>query len=447
MKALIIGNGASGKSASKLMKKLGYDTFVIDEKRVKLSNILINKLLCGLDVLILSPGVSIFHPLVLRAKALNIETVGELEIGFRFLSCKSVAITGTNGKTTTVSLVSKLLENGERKVYVGGNIGIAVSSFCMLPKPSDIAVLEVSSFQLESILHFHPHIAVLLNITPDHLNRHKTMENYIKTKFRIFENQTSKDFAVLNLDDKVICEQDTSFIKSEIYYFSTKNECKGCYCKNDSIYFSDGVVSQFVMRISDVSLSGEHNLSNVLAGLLCAILSGEKISLLSDKVKAFKGISHRLEYVTEINGVTFINDSKATNISSTLVAIKAMSEPTTLIIGGSDKGFDFDEFFENLSPLIKNIVVIGETKEKILSSAKKFNISNVFVASTFKEAVYLAYNLSSANEVVLLSPASASFDMFKNFEQRGRVFIKIVREIERIENRKVRGKKAKKIQN
>ena len=201
------------------------------------------------------------------------------------------------------------------------------------------------------------------------------------------------------------------------------------------------------MRISDIPLQGEHNLSNVLAGLCSAILFGEKIDTLGEKVKAFKGVSHRLEFVSEINGITFINDSKATNISSTIVAIKAMKEPTTLILGGSDKGFEYDELFENFSPIIKNIVAVGETKEKIVKSAKKFNVINVFQAKTFKEAVFLSFSLASENETVLLSPASASFDMFSNFEERGRVFVKTVREIAKIENRKIRNQKIKKEQN
>lgn len=447
VKVVIIGNGTSGKSAMKMLKKLKFDVFLIDEKKVKISNRLKEKLLQNLDLLVLSPGVSIENPFVVCAKQNGVEVASELEIGARMLACDFIAVTGTNGKTTTVSLIKNLLEGENRKVYAGGNIGIAVSSFSHETEKNDKVVLEVSSFQLESTNYFKPKVAVLLNIAPDHLNRHKTMENYVQAKLKILKNQTKNDFAVINLDDEVLCGQDLSFVHSQIYYFSTKNECKGCYCKNGCIYFSDGVVSRFIMRASDIYLRGEHNLSNVLAGLLASILYGENIDSLKEKVKAFKGVSHRLEFVAEINGITFINDSKATNIASTIVAIKAMKEPTTLILGGSDKGLDYDVLFESLSPNIKNIVAVGETKEKILQSAKKFNVINVFQTKTFKEAVFLAFELSNENETVLLSPAAASFDMFANFEERGRVFVRIVREIAKIENRKIRNQKTKKVQN
>jgi len=442
MKALIFGNGASGKSAANLMKKLGFDTFVIDDKRKKITPSLEEKLLKNLDKFILSPGVPYNTALANRARLNGTEVIGEFEMGTRMLSCPSVAVTGTNGKTTTVTLLGSLLEDSFDRVFVGGNIGVPVSSFCMETKKEDIAALEVSSFQLESSTEFHPHVAAILNITPDHLNRHKSMENYTRIKFKIFENQTKNDFAILNLDDPALVECDTSFIRSEIFYFSTKMCCRGCYCKDGSIYFNDGMNDRYIMSVRDIPLSGQHNVSNVLAALLLAILAGAKVELLPQKVKAFKGVSHRLEYVAEVGRVTFINDSKATNISSTIVAVSAMNEPTTLILGGSDKGFDFDELFLNMPSIIKNFVVIGETKNKILESAKKFNISNVFEAKNFKEGVYLAYELSGPDETVLLSPAAASFDMFRNFEERGRVFIKIVREIEKIENRKVRGKKS-----
>ena len=448
VKAVIIGSGTSGKGVAKLLKKLRFDTYLIDEKKVRLSEKVSDKLLQNLDLLVLSPGVSIENSFVQKAKAQKVEVASELEVGARMLACPFIAVTGTNGKTTTVSLIDKLLSPVEDgKVYEGGNIGIAVSSFSHETKKQDKVVLEVSSFQLEATSFFRPKVATILNISQDHLNRHKTMQNYIDTKLKILKDQTSKDFAILNLDDEILCEQDLSFVKSQIYYFSTKNECKGCYCKNGCIYFNDGVISRFVMRTCDIPIQGEHNLSNVLAGLCSVILFGEKIEGLAEKVKAFKGISHRLEFVSEIGGITFINDSKATNISSTIVAIKAMREPTTLILGGSDKGFEYDELFENFSPIIKNIVAVGETKDKIVKCAKKFNVINVYEAKTFKEAVFLSFSLANENETVLLSPAAASFDMFSNFEERGRVFVKIVREIAKIENRKIRNQKTKRHQN
>lgn len=442
-KALILGAGESGRNANKLLKKLGYSTFIIDEKKKIRFDILRDRLFESLSLVIVSPGVSLDHELIKLAKKRGIEVIGELELGARNLVSHYIAITGTNGKTTTTTLTKELLENKNCKTFAGGNIGVAVCSFAQSVRPIDNVVLEVSSFQLESIDTFKPHVATILNITPDHLNRHKTMENYINAKLRIFENQTDKDYAVINLDDPILKSIDFSFVKSQIYYFSTKIPCKGCFVYDGCIYFNNGISSTFVMKTSAVPLAGEHNLSNVLAALTSAILSGVEISELQAKVMAFKGVSHRLEFISEIKGVSYINDSKSTNISSTIVAMKAMSSETTLILGGSDKGFMFDELFENLSPLIKNIIVLGQTKEKLLACARKYSVDNVYEANSFKEAVYLASSLAENGENVLLSPACASFDMFLNYEQRGRAFAKIVREIEKSESRIVKGKKTK----
>ncbi len=445
MKALVLGAGVSGKSATKLLKKLGFSTYLLDDKKQFLLKRLKERIFENLSLMVISPGVCEEHPLVCEAKARGVKVIGELELGARELACPIIAITGTNGKTTTTTLTGELLK-GWKNVFVGGNIGVAVSNFCLDAKEEDYAVLEVSSFQLESIDKFRPHIAAILNVTVDHLNRHKTFENYLKAKLRIFENQMPSDFAVINLDDPVLQSLDLSFIKSQIFYFSTKMACKGCYAQGDMVFFNDGEETFRLFNVSEVPLKGEHNLSNTLASVLCSILAGEDKNNLRAKVHNFKGVSHRLEYVTEINGVTFINDSKATNISSTLVAISSMDEPTTLILGGSDKGFEFDELVCNLKSVIKNIVVVGETKEKILLACKRHDISNVFEAESFKEAVYLAYGLSGTGETVLLSPACASFDMFSDYEERGTIFKRIVREIEKSENRKVSSKKRKRLE-
>ena len=447
MKALIIGSGISGKSVNKLLKKQGYRTFIFDDRKCDIE-VLRDRLFESLSLVIVSPGVSLDNQIIKLAQEKNIEVVGELECASRFLGSDYIAITGTNGKTTTTSLVYELFDRVLCQTYKGGNIGIPLSSFATETEKQDKVVLEVSSFQLETIKDFKPKVACLLNISPDHLNRHKTMQNYIQTKMRIFENQTNDDYAILNFDQKGTVKKYIPKIKSQIYYFSTKNVCKGCYSKNGSIYFNDGTESIFIMKTSAVPLAGEHNLANALASLLCAILYGERdFEKLRNKLTKFKGVSHRLEFVSEINGVSFINDSKATNIDSTIVAMKAMNEPTTLILGGSDKGFEFDELFDNITKNIKNFIVIGQTQSKIVESATKKGVSNVYEANSLKDAVLLGYSLSKKGETVLLSPACASYDMFKNFEQRGRVFVKVVRELEKVENRKVSNKKAKKTKN
>lgn len=442
MRALVLGAGISGKSANKLLKKLGYVTYILDDNKILFHNFK-DKLIASLSMVVVSPGVEQSHETLALAREHGIEIIGELELGSRFISCPIIAITGTNGKTTTTTLTGELLSPVGR-VFVGGNIGVPVTSFALSTSKEDVCVLEVSSFQLETIKSFKPHIALLLNLSVDHLSRHKTYENYINAKLRIFENQTESDFAVFNYDDKTIMGLDLSFIKAQKFYFSTKVKCKGCYVQKGMIYFNDGENVKQLFSASEITLRGEHNLANALASILACILAGMDKNI-REKIHKFKGISHRLEYIAEINGVTFINDSKSTNISSCKVAISSMSEPTTLILGGSDKGFSFDELFEDLPAIVKNIVVVGQTKSKIIESSRKYAISNVYEAESFKDAVMIARNLASAGETVLLSPACASFDMFDNYEQRGEVFAKIVREIEKSENRKVPSKKAKKV--
>lgn len=437
---LIVGGGISGKGANKLLKDLGFRTYLLDDKKVFRRN-LKEKLFDKLSMVIVSPGVSQEHEIVKEAKSRGIEVIGELELASRYLISDNIAITGTNGKTTTSLLTGHLLDGGNRDVRIAGNIGKALSTVVLDSTMLDITVIEVSSFQLETTVYFKPHIACLLNISPDHLNRHKTMENYIKTKMRIFENQEPYDKAVLNLDDKIIMEQDLSCIKAEIYYFSLYNECKGCFVKDEKIYFCDGGQTKYVLDTSEIPLKGMHNISNALSAILCALLMGESIENIRSRIHNFKGAKHRLEYVAEVNGVTFINDSKATNISSTISAMNAMTEHFTLLLGGSDKGYEFDDLFVNKNPLLKNIVVFGETKQKLLDAISRNYVSNVYEANSFKDAVKLAFELSEQNEVVLLSPACASFDMFSGYEQRGDFFVKVVRELERFESNRVKNKK------
>ena len=440
-KVLVVGGGISGKGATKLLKTFGFRTYLVDDKKSFKLGSLKQRLFDNLSMVVVSPGVELSHELVVEANKRGIEVVGELELAGRYLISDNIAITGTNGKTTTTLLTGHLLEGGDRVVRLGGNIGKALSTVVLDSTMLDITVIEVSSFQLETIRYFKPRVACLLNITEDHLNRHKTMENYIKSKFRIFENQEPYDKAILNLDDKVIMAQDLSLINAEKFYFSTSSKCKGCYVFEDKIYFNDGKDTKYVLDVQDIPLKGKHNLSNALAAILNAILIGEKIENIKERIKSFKGAKHRLEFVAEVNGVTFINDSKATNISSTLSAMHAMTEHFTLLLGGSDKGYEFDQLFLEHIPLLKNIIVFGETKQKILDAVARCEVSNVYETKSFNEAIKLGYELSEKNEVVLLSPACASFDMFSNFEERGDVFCKIVRNMQ---NRRIKVEKTKK---
>ena len=428
LKALVVGNKLSGKSAKKLLKKMGYKVTMIESDKSEKYYLLRDRLFMGLSLIVVSPGVPFDSEIILKAKQKNISVIGEFELGTNQVFGDMIAITGTNGKTTVTTMISEIMKAQNKNTFVGGNIGVPVSSFALKTTSKSKTVLEVSSFQLETINKFKPHIAVILNITPDHLNYHKTMENYIKAKLNIFKNQDEKDFLILNKDDQLLMSQDFSSCKSQIYYFSTKKKCMGCYERSGNIYFYDGKKETFIMKTADICLIGKHNVENALAAILSGILSGITPKIIEKNVHNFKGVSHRLEYVTKIENVTFINDSKGTNITSTIVAMNAINEPTTLILGGSDKGYEFDELFIKMPPNIKRIIAIGETKDRILRISKKYKKCDNYLASTMKEAVTLAYKLTkTTGGVVLLSPACASFDMFKNYEHRGRVFVKDVK--------------------
>ena len=428
-KALIVGNGKSGKSASKFLKKLGYMTYVTDDDQKNLNKLYYkDRFMKSLSLVVLSPGVSLSHRIVSIAKSYGIDTLCEFELGCLFCSCPLVMITGTNGKTTTTTLLGRLLYDDRFKnVYVGGNIGVPVTSFATKTTQDDIVVLEASSFQLESKKRTVAHVAAFLNIAPDHFSRHKSMENYIKAKMKIFDGQTSKDFAVINYDDKKLVSL-VKDIKPQVYYFSIKEKVKGCFIDGDCIYFSDGISTDRIASIYDLKILGEHNLQNALCAVLIARLLGVRNETIRKALASFTGVSHRLEFVTDIDNVSFYNDSKSTNIASSIVAMNSMTANTTIILGGSDKGLEFDDLFLNANSNIKNFICIGETKNKLISTAEQYGISNVYEALTLKEAVDLAFSLSKNGDCVLLSPACASFDMFSNYEERGKVFMNIVRE-------------------
>ena len=427
MRVLVVGKKESGFAAQKLLNANGFDVVLVDDCDGLSFNEKSDLLSSGLLFVVISPGVSLVSDWVRLAKKNNVEVIGELELSFRYLKGTICAITGTNGKTTTTTLLGELLKT-MGKTFVGGNIGVAASNFAQKTTKKDYIALEVSSFQLESIKSFKPHIAALLNITPDHLNRHKTMKNYIKTKFKIFKNMTKYDFAVINADSEVIMKN-LSKIRANKFYFSTENEVRGCYLKNDFIYFKDDNKTIPVCPKSSIRLVGEHNLSNALAAILIFILAGGDYNLVKGVLENFYGVSHRLEFVTSINSVKFYNDSKSTNPDSTMVAIKSFSEPLILLLGGSDKGIDLLDLMRNLPKNVIKIIAFGQVNEKIMQAAKTVGLNNLIKANSVKDATLLAFNLASSGDVVLFSPGFASFDEFSNFEERGRFFVKVVKEI------------------
>lgn len=435
MKVLVVGYQKSGKSASRLLKKLGYKVVIVHDDRM-LDTQKIDRLIADLSFIVVSPGVNQDSLLLSEAKKHNIKIIGELELGYQNLKGKLIAITGTNGKTTTTSLIAHLL--GNNNIFVGGNIGTPLSQVCEQTNSHSTTVCEVSSFQLCSIDRFCPHIAVLLNITADHLNYHKTMQNYLNAKLNIFKNQTQNHVAVINADDTVVSQ--VKIQKSKVLYFSTKKQVNGCFIKNGNIYFKDTtkaikgfVIAKKIAKVKDINLLGEHNLSNSLAAIVCALLSGVKPADIACRLKSFKPVKHRLEHVTDINGIEFINDSKATNVLSTLCAINSINRPATLILGGSDKGCQFDEIFMQTSTIV-NYVLIGQTKNLLAQAADRHGCKNYVFAENLSSAVQIAYKQTPTGGVVLFSPACASFDMFANFEQRGKCFCGIVRELKKSEN-------------
>ena len=428
LKALVLGLGKSGESASKLLEDNGYEVIKVDDKLSKYNYKLEGKLPSDLSFIVVSPAVGLNHKIIKQAKKQKIEVIGELELSSRICTCDILAVTGTNGKTTTTTLLSKLCSTSF-KTFVGGNIGIPLADFVGDTKFEDKVVLEVSSFQLETIKFFKPHIACVLNFSSDHLNRYKNLKNYIKTKLNIFKNMNSNDYAVLNADDAIVMKN-VKNLSCKTYYFSTKKQVVGCFTENGIIYFKDNKNNiTKICKTNCLKIVGDHNLSNALCAICMYVLAGGDVKRIKNVLTNFYGVEHRLQYVASLNKVDFYNDSKATNPQSTIVAINSFDCQVVLILGGSDKGFGFDEVFLNIPSNIIQILVMGEVKDKIIKSAKKFNFENIKVITSLKQGVNLGYSiLKNKGGIVLLSPATASFDMFSNYEERGKFFVCAVKE-------------------
>jgi UDP-N-acetylmuramoylalanine--D-glutamate ligase len=424
-RVLILGGGASGLSVFNILRSLGCDAYLIaDTRKANLTNDFIK----SFDECIISPGISIYDPNILMCFQNNIPVISELEFGFRLNKSRLLAITGTNGKTTTVSLISHIFTQAGIKNEPLGNIGTPFSSKALEYGKDDILPLEVSSFQLEAVQNFRPFIAGILNITKDHLDRHLTMQNYIQCKTRIFQNQTNQDYLIANCDQSDIL----SYLKSlsKKLYISQKQKVNGAWCLNGKIYI-DG---KYLIDQKDLKLIGDHNVYNALMAALCAYLVNVDFKTIGRALTQFGGVKHRLQYVGNLGGITFINDSKATNTDSSLMAIKSMTAPTVLILGGSDKGISFLDYFKKIKDsynhIIKYIVICGATKHKMLSDIKTVGLlEKTIPARDFHDAFFksaqAAESIKPCN--VLLSPACASFDEFINFEARGEKFIELTK--------------------
>jgi UDP-N-acetylmuramoylalanine--D-glutamate ligase len=390
------------------------------------------------EAVFISPGVPIDSTFVQIAEELGKPVIGELELGFMFTSAPVIAITGTNGKTTTTALTGLMFKRAGYNTFVVGNIGDPLSAHALDIKPEDMVVAEVSSFQLESIHTFRPKVSMILNITPDHLNRHHTMEAYTDMKARVFENQRDRDILILNWDDEPTRAL-ASRAKCRVMYFSRKVEVPaGCFIRDGRICWRDGDGLELIMgRPEEVRIPGDHNLENALAASAAALAMGVNPMIVRHSLAAFEGVEHRLEFVTEVQGIRFINDSKGTNPGASIPAVRAMMLPTIIIAGGYDKHTGFDDFTASFAgSKIAAMVVIGDTAEQLAASAAAHGFTAVERAATLKDAVYKAYNMAHPGYNVLLSPACASFDMFKDYEERGRAFKQIANEIAEESGRK-----------
>lgn len=439
-KISIIGAVRSGLGAAKLAKQLGAVPFVSDsgtEEKLKSSieylkneNIQFeignhSEKVFDCDLMVVSPGVPSDAEVIKTARAKNIKIISELEFGSVFCKANLIAITGTNGKTTTTALCDYLFNVCGVKSYTAGNIGSAFSGIALEAKSNEFISLEVSSFQLDLIDTFKPKVAMILNITPDHLNRYEhSIDKYAESKLRIFENQDADDYLILNADSELLNHYFKK-AKSRVLYFSTtKKVSNGCFLENDLIKYVRDDNEEFSCKVSDVFIQGEHNIQNAMAVIMAAKIFHLDNKKILKALKSFKGVEHRLELVREIDGVKFINDSKATNIDSVIVALKSFNDPILLILGGLDKGNDYSMIENLVTDKVKKIYAIGASADKV------FNYFHKKVKTEIKkdlsEVVNAAISEARSGDIVLLSPACASFDMFDSYEHRGKVFKEIV---------------------
>ena len=440
-RVLVVGLGKSGLAAARFLKKRGARVTVSDARPATLiselpvlldEGFMVEAGSHGLltfrrqDLIVVSPGVPANVPELMQVRAMGMHIIGELELGAEYLQGEVVAITGSNGKTTTTTLVGEILKASGRTTLVGGNIGRPVVELAEESTPEAWSVLEVSSFQLETVETFKPRIALVLNITPDHLDRHGSFENYAAAKARITEFQTADDFLVLNAED-VKTQMVAAKTKAQIYWFSAKRQIKqGAFVHGESIFFiaKEGAKPEPVMPVAEIPLAGAHNVENVLAAVCAARLAGVESSVIRAAVAAFKAVEHRLEFVREVEGVRYYNDSKATNVDATVKAVEAFAGGVWLILGGKDKDSDYATMSTLLRERVKTVLTIGSAAEKI--ERQLAGVVKIERAETLERAVALAHEAAGAGDVVLLAPACASFDQFENYEHRGRVFKELV---------------------
>lgn len=442
---LVVGTGISGIAATDLLVEVGANVFLYDgnkelkeeDIKAKLKSVegvtvilgdLDKEIRAALQYVVISPGVPIDNPLVEELREEGKPILGEIELAYTLSEGKVAAITGTNGKTTTTALVGEILKTHFESTFVVGNIGIPYTRMATKIKKNSVVAAEISSFQLETVHTFRPTVSAILNVTPDHLNRHYTMECYTDTKFRITANQTADDVCVLNYEDPILRKK-AEEVPAKVFYFSSMQELEeGIYLDQEqNIQFVHDGKKEKVCHISELQLLGKHNYENVMAGVAIAYFMGVPMESIRKAIKAFTAVEHRIEYVTEKNGVKYYNDSKGTNPDAAIQGIRAMVSKTILIGGGYDKGSEYDEWIESFDGKVKMLVLLGQTSDKIEACARKHGFENIVKVSSLEEAVKVCAENAEPGEAVLLSPACASWGMFKSYEQRGDMFKELVR--------------------
>ena len=445
-KVLVFGSGKSGIGASDLLAKVGAFPVIYDGNAETDKDAVVHKtdgtypvtvyagelpkkVQDSLDLVVLSPGVPTDLPLVKSFYEQGLPVWGEVELAYRVGDGEVLAITGTNGKTTTTALLGKIMQDARESVFVVGNIGTPYTSKALEMKPNSVTVAEISSFQLETIDEFAPKVSAILNITEDHLNRHHTMEEYIRVKELITENQGTEDVCVLNYEDEVLREFGKHLTPRVVYFSSGRKLDEGIYLDGNKIILKDGEKEIEVVKTEDLKLLGKHNFENVMAAVAMAYYDGVSLDSIRKSICEFTAVAHRIEYVTEKKGVVYYNDSKGTNPDAAIKGIQAMNRPTLLIGGGYDKQSGYDEWIEAFDGKVRYLVLIGQTKEKIKEAAEKHGFHDIILCENLKEAVKVCEEKAQPGDAVLLSPACASWGQFDNYEQRGDMFKEYVRNL------------------
>lgn len=442
---LVIGLGVTGLSAVKALESLGADISIYDSKTKEelrtfidgIDNIKTNLYLEGsypdmdkIDLILKSPGVPPNMDILIEAKNKEIQIITDIELYYRLKSGKNIlAITGTNGKTTTTKLTGEIFNKAGKKAYTVGNIGVGILDILSNSQEEDMVIVEASSYQLEHTIDFKPHIGVIINITPDHLDWHEGFENYINAKKKILINQDSSDYTILNYDDKILRSMGKD-LRSNLIWFSVEEKLdQGAFIEDGWIVYREEDETKRIMSLDKIQIPGKHNLENILAAFSIAYIMGLDIEEISKAIEEFKGVEHRIEYVDKKKEIFFYNDSKGTNPDSTIKAIEALDRDIILIAGGYDKGSEYHELISSFKGRVKELVLLGQTREKIRDAALNNDYRNLHLVDNMKEAVQLSYKLGEEGDKILLSPACASWGMYPNFEERGKDFKKIVKDL------------------